>query len=398
MSLFEPAMMGRLSVKNRIVRSATYEGLCDRNGVPTPGYGEMYRALAAGGCGTIITGFAYVTRQGRAIQPLQAGIDSDDRIDAYRRVTDEVHCRGCRIILQIAHTGRQTRSGMTGVPVVGVSPGASRYFREQPRVLSENEIGVIAEQFIEAAVRGERAGFDGVQLHAAHGYLLHQFLLPSINRRRDAYGVDPSTGLAVRFFEEVIDGIRRHCSGAFALLVKLSGAVDGVPFSLKQFAGLISFLDAKKIDGIEISYGTMENALNIFRGTSIPLDDILDHDPVYRLNNLLARFLWKHVAAPVLSVRIRRFEPMYNLFYAEIAKRCTSIPVISVGGFRNGDELQQVVASGKVDFVSMCRPFIAEPDIAVKMMHESTYHSRCHSCNRCAVSAGSELPTLCRRG
>ncbi|MBN1577783.1 MAG: NADH:flavin oxidoreductase [Chitinispirillaceae bacterium] len=398
MSVFEPAMMGKLSVKNRIVRSATYEGLCDRNGMPTPGYGTMYRALAAGDCGTIITGFAYITRQGRAIQPLQAGIDSDDTIDAYKRVTDDVHSYGCRIIMQIAHTGRQTRSSRTGLPVVGVSRGASRYFREQPRVLSKEEIGVIAEQFVDAAARAQRAGFDGVQLHAAHGYLLHQFLLPSINRRRDEYGVDPSTGMAVRFLEEIIDGIRRQCSKTFALLVKLSGAVEGVPFSPLRFGGLISFLDSKKIDGIEISYGTMGNALNIFRGTSIPLDDILDHDPVYRLNHRPARFLWKLFAAPVLAARVKRFHPMYNLSYAEMAKkRYTSMPVISVGGFRSSDELHRVIESGKVDFISMCRPFIAEPDIAGKMMHRTTYRSYCINCNRCAVTTGSDLPTVCRR-
>jgi 2,4-dienoyl-CoA reductase-like NADH-dependent reductase (Old Yellow Enzyme family) len=386
-----------MKVNNRLIRSATYEGCCDRNGVPTQKYVAMYRNLARGGCGTIITGFCYITQQGRAVQPLQAGIDRDENIAAFTPVADAVHEYGSRIIMQLAHCGKQTMSDATGLRVVGATAGAVDYFRERPEVLSEAAIRTIATQFIDAAERAQKAGFDGVQLHAAHGYLLHEFLLPSIRKRNDRYGSDPSTGISLQLLEEIVDGIRQRCSDRFVVLIKISGAVDTVPFSSERFINLITQLNKQKFDGIEISYGTMENALNIFRGASIPLEAILDHDIRYRQTNKLLRAAWKYLIAPFLALKIKRFTPMYNFHYAKLAKQHSNIPIITVGGFRSGGDIQQALASNETDFVAMCRPFIAEPDFADKIASSPTCRSLCCNCNRCAVTTGSEQSTVCRR-
>ncbi|MBN1758847.1 MAG: NADH:flavin oxidoreductase [Chitinispirillaceae bacterium] len=396
MSLFTPASLGPVKVRNRLIRSATYEGLCDRSGVPTGHYVDLYRTLARGGCGTVITGFCFVSLQGRAIQPLQAGIDSDEKIDAFKPVADAVHRYQSRIFMQLAHCGKQTLSRYTHLPVVSATPGAARYFRERPRVLSTTELREIADQFILAAKRAFKAGFDGVQLHAAHGYLLHEFLLPSIGKRKDRYGPDPSTGISLQLLDEILTGIRQTCPRHFAVLIKISGATDSVPFDRVRFTRFIKELSHRELDGIEISYGTMQQALNIFRGESIPLDTILDHDRQYRQSSRCIRFVWKYCAAPFLSIGIRRFTPMYNLEYAAIAREHSALPVISVGGFRSADEMTRALTSGKTGFVAMSRPFVAEPDLAVKLESSSRWRSHCRNCNRCVVATGSELPTVCR--
>ncbi len=396
MPLFTTAQLGPLTVRNRLIRSATYEGLCDHGGTPTPGYTAMYRTLARSGVGTIITGFCSVSREGRAIQPLQAGIDSDTMIEAFKPVTDAVHRYDSRIIMQLAHCGKQTMRRCTNLPVVSATPGAARYFRERPRVLTTDEVRSIADRFIAAASRAFRAGFDGVQLHAAHGYLLHEFLLPSIRKRDDWYGPDPATGVSLQLLDDIITGIRQTCHRQFAVLIKISGATDTVPFNRERFANLIARLSTRELDGIEISYGTMEQALNIFRGSSIPLDAILDHDPRYRLANRWLRIFWKYGAAPFLRTGIRRFSPAYNLPYAALARQYSKVPVISVGGFRTVEEMNEAITSGKTDFVALCRPFIAEPDLATRLEASSRSRSRCSNCNRCAVATGSEQPTVCR--
>lgn len=389
--------MGVLTVKNRLVRSATYEGMCDKEGFPTADYISLYKTLAAKGCGTAITGCSYICQQGKTIHSRQARIDCDDMIAAFKPVTDAVHEYDGRIIMQLAHAGRQTMSRATGEPVVSLATEPSRYFGETPQHLTAGAIRRIAKDFIVAAKRAELAGFDGVQLHAAHGYLLHEFLIPAINLRNDEYGYDPSTGIGSFIFKEIIDGIRANCSKKFAILVKISGAVDNVPFSVDYFMRILRFFNMKRIDAIEISYGTMEYPLNVFRGNSLPLNTILDHDPVYREKKFFKRLFWKLFVAPILAINVRRFSPAYNLPFAEYAKHHTSVPIISVGGFRSGEEIRNSLKADMTDFVAMSRPFIAEPDLAEKLKDYLMYHSRCINCNRCAATTGSDLPTLCRR-
>jgi len=397
MNIFESALLGRIRVKNRLVRSATYEGMCTADGVPTEHYRSLYERLAEKGCGTIITGFSYISRQGRALQPFQAGIDRDELVPVYREVTDAVHHHGSMIFMQLAHTGRQTRSRATGEPVVGITKKHARYFREKPRELSTAELHRIGELFVEAALRAEMAGFNGVQLHAAHGYLLHNLLLPSVNRRDDRYGIHAPDDCGTALLDEIIDGIRNRSGDRFGILVKISGGVDVGTFNETMFCNLVKKISNKDVDGIEVSYGTMEYAFNIFRSASLPLNEILDHDQVYHQKNKVLRLCWKMFAVPILALRLKRFSPGYNRHFSHLAKKHAKVPILSVGGFRSGQELSDVLVSGDADFVSLCRPFIAEPDFAEKLSDNPECHSVCTNCNRCVVTTGSALPTVCRR-
>ncbi len=145
------------------------------------------------------------------MQPGQAGIESDAKVAAFRRVTEAVHRNSGRIFLQLAHAGRQTTPAAAGGVVFGASARQSRYFNARPCPLTGPQIEETATAFGAAAGRAREAGFDGVQLHAAHGYLLHQFIHPAINDRTDGYGLDARRGIGTAFVERVIAEARRAC-------------------------------------------------------------------------------------------------------------------------------------------------------------------------------------------
>ena len=396
MRVFETACIGRVELKNRILRSATFEGLCDRAGTPGPSYERLYAQLSAQGLGALITGFAYVSQDGRAMQPGQAGLESDAKVPAFRRVTEAVHENGSRIFLQVAHAGRQTTPAATGCETYSPSSRTSRYFNHRPCRLSAPQIEQVIISFAEAARRARESGFDGVQLHAAHGYLIHQFLHPAINDRTDRYGIDASTGVGTAFLDRVIDRVRSVCGTDYLLLVKVSAADNDCRWDLdREFIQLIRFLDAKELDAIEVSFGTLDRAFNIFRGESIPLRSILDFNPRYGTRNPLRRFIWRLLVRPVLQRQHLPFAPMYNLAAAQLAKQHTRIPIISVGGFRSGSHIRCAVEEHGIDFVSLCRPLICEPDFVTKIRQNEAHQSRCRNCNRCAVMCDSGLPTRC---
>jgi 2,4-dienoyl-CoA reductase-like NADH-dependent reductase (Old Yellow Enzyme family) len=393
--IFEPARIGTVELPNRLLRAATFEGRCDGAGAPLDDYVQLYAELAKLGLGGIITGFAFVNRSGRAMQPGQAGLDSDALIPAFRRVTEAVHANGGRIFLQLAHAGRQTSAAAAGGCVYGASARKSRYFNARPTPLSTREVEETANAFAHASRRAQQAGFDGVQVHAAHGYLVHQFLHPLLNDRTDEYGVDQRRGLGVRFLGCIIERIRALCDRNFPLLVKVSAGDDyHRALGETEFRSLITYLDGAGVDAIEVSYGTMDHALNIFRG-GIPVDEILDVNPRYRTRSVLKRFLFKRFMVPLLRRHFRPFAPAYNLPWAEIARELTARPLISVGGFRTGNQIRSAIEERGVDFVALCRPVLREPDFALKLAADPQYRSRCANCNRCAVMCDSGQPTRC---
>ena len=396
MKVFEPVVLGRDKLQNRIIRSATYEGMADEKGVPTQSYIDYYELLAKQHIGGIVTGFAFISTQGRAMQKRQAGIDRDELIPVYRKMTDAVRRAGGHIYMQIAHAGRQTRSQATGQPVVGISRKKSFYFNDTPKCLDELELCGVLDGFIKAAARAKKAGFHGVQLHAGHGYLLHQLIMPSLNRRNDRFGIDTACGVGTAHLSYVINGIRKECGYDFTLLIKVSSADDYCrPFTENNFINLIRYLDTQPLDGIEISYGTMDYAFNIFRGGH-PVGLAFNVNPIFQSQPPWLNFIWKKAGVPFVKRKLKAYRPMYNLERAVLAKAHTSIPIIVVGGFRRLDECQKATGLG-IDFTSASRPFIADPEWAKRIMESPGHESICINCNWCAVMCDSGRPTKCYR-
>ena len=397
MCVFEPPQINSTRIDNRVLRAATFEGMSDHAGVPSRDYVEHYRRLAEQAPGGIITGFTYVRNDGRAAQPGQAGIESDEKIPAFREVTNAVHASGCPIFLQLAHAGRQSWPAMTGGTTWCPSAVRSDYFKNRPACLSPDRIESIITDFGRAARRAREAGFDGVQVHAAHGYLIHQFIHPAVNRRRDAFGADSRTGIGTLFLKRVFQAIRVRCGSDFPVLVKIS-ANDGLRprFTPRHFDHLIAFLNQSPVDAIEISCGTMEMPLNIFRGASLPIGRILRFNPRYGSEQAWRRALLRLVVSLIVRYRAVPFRPAYNLRWARRARGFTEKPLISVGGFNSGPVIKRALKEGYTDYVAICRAFIREPDFINKLRHSSCHVSSCRLCNMCAVMCDTPGSTLCR--
>ena len=220
-ALFDGVSFGSLRAKNRFVRAATWEGLATDEGRMTPELLEVYRELAAGGVGTILTGYAHIVADEQP-NPRMMGIYDDSFVDEYRELVDVVHEAGARLVLQVAYGGSATRLDPPSKRILGPSAVANPKTGIVPVEASEDDLASLRDAFAAAVRRAQVAGFDGVELHAAHGYLLSQFLSPRLNRRTDAYG--GSIENRVRFLAEVVDACRNAVGDRFPLLVKLNCA------------------------------------------------------------------------------------------------------------------------------------------------------------------------------
>lgn len=350
--LFEPKNIGEMEIKNRFVRSATAESASDETGAITDKLFDIYRTLAKGGVGLIITGHAYVQTNGRC-SPDQIGIYKDDLIAELKKLVGEVHraSSDCRIAMQIAHAGRQAARGSVENPVApsAVTDSSTGI---TPRKMTEAEIKECINSFANAAERVKLAGFDAVQIHSAHGYLISSFNSPYTNVRNDRWGGNLENRM--RFLMEIYRGIRAKVGGGYPVFVKLNAMdfLDG-GIEINESAQIARTLAEEGIDAIEVSGGMYES----YRGKS-----------------------------PVRT-RIRKLEQeAYFLSLAkEIKNAVGNVPVMLVGGIRSVPLMEKILAEESADFISMSRPLIREPDFPDKI-RGGKQKSDCISCNGCMSS------------
>jgi len=388
-----PLQLRRMRLRNRIIRSATFEGMADASGAPTRALGDLYRRLIEGGTGALITGFMYISSEGHAIQPGQCGLTCREHATAWRELLDGLRARftGVGIIAQIAHAGRQTLGRITGAPVVGAGPRPCGFFREPVRELSTREVPERVEQFASAAELAKDAGFDAVQIHAAHGYLVHQFLSPWTNRRTDEWGTP------MRFLLDIIVAVRRRCGEDFPIWVKLSHSEDRrLGITLEQTIATAAALDSASIDLIEISYGTMEWPMNIFRG-DCPVRTVLRVSPLFSDMSRLRRTAWMLFRGIPHLMRLRPFRPMYNAAAAAAVQARVSAAVVPVGGIRGTTEVADCLGRLGLPAVALCRPLIRDPGFATHLLNDDTARSDCANCNLCAVYSDTARPLACHR-
>lgn len=381
-------------MNNRIIRSATHEGLADEAGYPTEKLKELYERLARGGVGAIITGYAGVQADGKTNLFAMTMMDDDDKIPAYREITRAVHELDTPIIMQIAHCGRQTRSQITGLPTVAPSAIRDTLFTEDmPIELSEDGIIGIINNFVAAIVRAKKAGFDGVQLHAAHGYLLAQFLSSNTNRRKDRWG--GSTENKYRIIAEIYRRAKEEV-GNFPILIKMN-AYDGRKNGMRidEAVRIARMLERSGCGAIEVSCGSFEDGFYPIRNEKMPLEAIMEYN--FKYKNLPSAI--KALAKPFVPVFMKQPKPLlaYNLEAAIQIKKEVTIPVIVVGGINTMDDINDIINHRNIDFVSMSRPFICEPNIIQKFKEGKQTKSTCIMCNYCVIIA-EERPLRCYRG
>lgn len=391
---FQPMSIAAVQLKNRIIRSATHEGMAEKDGCPTKKLRELYARLAKGGAGAIITGYAGIQQNGKCPLHRMLMIDQDRFIGPYHAITDGVHELGTPIFLQIAHSGRQTRSKATGMPTVAPSAIRDKFYSEDmPKPLAEGEIEEIIDNFVKAIERAKRAGFDGVQLHAAHGYLLSEFLSPYSNHRQDQWG--GTTENRFRIIGEIYDRARRVV-GDYPLLVKLN-AYDGRKGGMRVDEALrvARLLEESGCAAIEVSCGTTEDGMYMTRGPKLPIDAIFAH--TFKYKSLPS---WrKSLMRPFASLISRPAKPLanYNAEAAQAIKANVGIPVIVVGGIASLPDIRQIVGEGKADAISMSRPFVIEPGIVKKFQEGKQDRSKCIQCNFCVIAAETR-PLRCYHG
>ncbi len=358
-SLFDQASIGTIHLKNRIIRSATWEGMCEKNGRPTQKLIEYYRTLVKGGIGLIISGYTYVRPEGRQL-PGKMGIYTDKFAQDFKKLTQAVHNLDGKIAIQLVHAGGQTDTKSAGRQPVAPSAVKAGAFPETPQALSVLEIEAITDAFAQSARRAKEWGFDAVQIHGAHGYLVNQFLSPFTNQRTDAYG--GSLENRCRFLFDTYDKIRAQVGRDYPVFIKLS-CDDHVKNGLSKEEALqiAKRLAESGIDAIEVSSGSAAS------GEMGP-----------------AR---KKITSPD--------KEGYNLKLALAVKQTVSCPVISVGGFRSYRIADDAIKKKGVDFIALSRPLIREPDLPNKWFKDKKGHAQCISCNKCFMPGLSKGGIYC---
>lgn len=389
--LFQPFTLNKLTVKNRFVHSATSEGMATEQGEVTDAIIRRYRALAQGNIGLIIPGMLYVHPSGRGF-PHGMGIHVDSLVPGLRRLADTVHEGGAKIAFQLMHAGRQTTRDLVGhTPWGPSSTGHDPANFVKPKMMNEDEIHEVIEAFGAAARRAVDAGVDGIQIHAAHGYLVNQFLSPFFNKRGDAWGGSDENRF--RFLKEVFQRIRKEIPQGMPLLVKLS-TDDHTPqrgVTPELAARYAAWLGDLGVDGIEASCGTtLYSPMSMSRG-DVPVRELLRS----------LRWWARPAAQVLLRSMVGKFdlEQGYNLAAAKLIRQSTpGLPIMLVGGLRRLSHMEEIVEGGKADFISMCRPFIREPDLVNRMGSGSTEAAACTSCNKCLAAVANDWQVRCYAG
>lgn len=392
--LFNESIISGLSVKNRIFRSATHDGLADENGAPSAKLISKYEHLAKNEVGCIITGYAAVSRNGVSPYPAMLKIYDDGVVAEYKKLTDAIHRHNVPVILQIAHCGRQTSSKAIGLQKVAPSNVMHTFYPDKAKELTDGEIYGIIDDFISASVRAEKAGFDGVQLHGGHGYLLHDFLSPYGNRRKDSWG--GSLENRCRIVELIIKGIKEKTN--LPVWIKLSAEDNRKNgMNVESSVEICKRLENAGCDAIEVSCGTVQDGMNTMRSKLMPMDAVFKYrEPCASFPKLLNKIALP--AANLINPLIKQPSPLenFNVENSAIIKKNVSIPVIAVGGIHKADDMEKILKEDSADFVSMCRPFICEPDLA-KKLKSGQPQAKCIMCNYCGLVIEKE-PTRCLYG
>lgn len=375
--VFETSIIGTIELKNRILRSATHEGMGDKSGKPLKELYDTYEKLAKGGAGAIITGYVGIKQNGRTLFN-QRMFDKDEYVDDYKNFNLKLKNYNVPVILQLGHGGSQTSSKITGEVLLSASP-MKNYFGERCKEASESEIEDIIDCFVKSIERAKSAEFTGVQLHAAHGYLLSEFLSPFLNKRKDRWG--GSVENRFRIVREILQRSREKV-GRYPIWVKVSAFDENR--NRKELEEIIKgcqLLQGDGCDAIEVSCGYGLKGLDTVRVPKIPLDAMLALLPDFKNYSSFKRSFFK-IVAPLL---IKRYKPIYNynVKSAERIKKNVNIPVIVVGGIRKLEDIKNIIENTDIDFVSMCRPFIIEPNIVNKFQENKSVESKCIDCGYC---------------
>ncbi|MBQ6508375.1 MAG: FAD-dependent oxidoreductase [Flexilinea sp.] len=356
--LFAPGKIGNLELKNRIVMTPMGCSLAEPSGEPGPRMIKYYADRARGGAGLIITEITRVDDETGVGTPNQLSVTNTHVIGQLSRLVETVHAYDTKLFVQLHHPGNQTPSRLIGgKQPVSASDVTCRVIGEQPRPLTTEEVEGMVKKFVTGAVIAQKAGVDGVEIHAAHGYLVSQFLSPHTNKRTDKYG--GSFEGRMRFVTEIIMGIKAYCGPKFPISVRINGN-DYLDDGITEEDAIMQakYLEKLGISVLNISCGTYDSGATII-------------EP-----NYFAEGWKKHLAANI--------------------RKEVSIPVIAVCNIKRPSVAEQLLEEGCVDFVGIARGQLADPDWGIKAKAgKDVLIRKCLGCMECFRILNDGLPLGC---
>ncbi len=357
MTLFEKSTLKKLRLKNRFFRASTWEALATEEGRMTPELFALHEKLAQGGVGSLLTGYAFVTKEEQP-NPNMLGIYDDSFIDMYKELTAMCNLYDTKIFLQVAYGGSMSYLTPPSEKIFAPSAIVNEATGIMPMAMTKEDIEYLKDAFVQACVRAEKAGFHGVQIHSAHGYLLSQFLSPDYNVRDDEYGGCLEN--RVRFLREIIEDVKCIVHEDFVVMAKINSE-DFTEKGLTQEESLqaIKILEKAGLDAVEVSGGNLSS---------------------------------KHVLQENLGCSRKKVtaqtQSYFSSFVKELVKQVT-IPVILTGGHINYQHLEVLHKEHGIAYFGMSRPLIAEPDLMNIWEKAPETKPKCISCGKCFSKKGN---------
>lgn len=374
-SAFAPARLGPLSLRNRIVKAATFEGVMPRGAV-TDDLIRFHRDVARGGAALTTVAYCAVSPGGRVQR--HTLVMRDELVRDLRRLTDVVHEEGALVAAQLGHAGLVANVRSNRAPTLAPSARFSAPAMGRVKGATTAQLDEVVTEFEQAARVVEAAGFDAIEVHLGHNYLLSSFLSPNLNKRRDELG--GSLEHRARFPRRVVEAVRRAVSDRMAVTAKLNMA-DGVPQGLwlDESLQVAAWLEADgHLDAIELTGGSsLLNGMYFFRG-DVPMDEFIAAQP--KLVGLGLRLMGRRIF-PELPFEEAFFLPMARQFRAEL-----KMPLILLGGINRLDTIEGAMAEG-FELVAMARAILREPDLPNRLAAGQQTAGLCIHCNKC-------LPTI----
>lgn len=382
--LFTPAQIGPLTLRNRSIRAAAFEGMSPHHNVSQQLI-DYHVSVAAGGIGMTTVAYASVTQSGLSF-PHQLWLRANI-VPQLKQLTDAVHAQGAAASIQIGHCGNMAKHHTAGGRPVSASSRINLYAPSWPKAMTKADIEQMAAQFGEAVRLARQAGFDAVEVHAGHGYLISQFLSPYTNHRTDDFG--GSLQNRMRFMQRVMEQVMDAAGGQTAVLVKMN-MNDGFAAGMQNEEALevAKELERMGVHALVLSGGFVSRApMYVMRG-AMPVGTLSQHmDNVFM--RVLVRLFGKLLVPDV------PFKENYFLNDARVFRQALKMPLVYVGGILSKENIEQALAEG-FDAVAIARALIENPDLIKNILHHQLNRSTCDTCNHC-IAVMYNGPFVCKQ-
>lgn len=403
--LFTPYQLGPITLRNRIVRSAAFENMC-RGNRPTQQLQDYHVSVARGGVGMTTVAYCAVDLSGVSFDG-QLYVH-DEIIPDLKKLTDAIHAQGAKASIQMGHCGNMTHFYTCHCMPVSASNGFNLYSPTIHRRLKVSEIKALVKKFGESVDFARKAGFDCVEIHAGHAYLISQFISPRTNHRRDEYGGCFEN--RVRFMNEVLEEVMAHAGDDMAIVVKTNMWDDCWRGSdIEEGIKIAQEIAKHKVHGIVLSGGTVSRSPMTILGGAMPNKTLAHYMD-------MKSFWWLKAALNIPGVApiMMPTSPFKELYFMEKAKRfqqeITDVPLIYVGGVQSGDNCQQIMDEG-FELFQIAHVLIKDPDFVKHVQENPHYHAGCGrsnycvgrmytidmKCHECAERDGEKIPTRLKK-